>query len=149
MSEAALCAVCSTPLEPPVGRGRPRKACRGYCARQRANQGRRGRNNLSGRLSPDRERERAKRYGLTVPELHALYELANHACMVCGIKEADLTGKRRRLAIDHDHGCCPESAKSCGKCVRGLLCQRCNIFAVAYDLDLFEKLRSYVQAALA
>src|ERR1700685_796849 len=28
--------------------------------------------------------------------------------------------------IDHDPACCPAGGRSCGKCTRGLLCNRCN-----------------------
>jgi hypothetical protein len=29
--------------------------------------------------------------------------------------------------VDHDHTCCPSGAKSCGRCLRGLLCAPCNL----------------------
>ena len=42
---------------------------------------------------------------------------------VCAICEQPQLG--RALAVDHNHGCCLGS-KSCGRCVRGLLCSHCN-----------------------
>lgn len=38
-------------------------------------------------------------------------------CEACGSVD--------RLCVDHDHDCCP-GPKSCGKCVRGILCNGCN-----------------------
>jgi hypothetical protein len=63
---------------------------------------------------------------------------ANPTCEICG---DDLTrmlpDAKRRLrpvhAVDHDHECCP-AGRSCGKCVRGVICRRCNI-AIGYLRD--------------
>jgi len=56
-----------------------------------------------------------KRYNIHPREYK---RLINSQCMVCGSKE--------NLCIDHNHDCCSTRAKSCGKCVRGVLCGSCN-----------------------
>jgi hypothetical protein len=44
-------------------------------------------------------------------------------CALCIVVPTD-----RRLHVDHDHACCPciDTRYTCGKCVRGLLCDGCN-----------------------
>jgi hypothetical protein len=52
------------------------------------------------------------------------------------------------IHVDHDHSCCP-GAMTCGNCVRGLLCPRCN-FGIGYfkdDLELLESAVSYLKSA--
>lgn len=46
------------------------------------------------------------------------------------------SGSEQSFAIDHDHQCCP-GTESCGRCIRGLLCQYCNL-----SLGHYEKLIS-------
>jgi hypothetical protein len=60
-------------------------------------------------------------YGLTPEEYARLYEHQGRRCAIC----RRATGATKRLAVDHDHGCCP-GPSSCGRCVRGLLCSVCN-----------------------
>lgn len=61
-------------------------------------------------------------------------------CAICdGINE-----NGRRLSVDHAHSCCPTSSKTCGKCVRGILCSRCN-----HALERIEAHANWHERALA
>ena len=65
------------------------------------------------------------RYGLTEAQYNQMFEDQGNACAIC---REPFQGQR--VCIDHDHACCPVPAsghtRSCGKCIRGLLCVRCN-----------------------
>jgi hypothetical protein len=45
-------------------------------------------------------------------------------CAICPL-DAPSDYRTSRFHVDHGHACCP-GKKSCGKCVRGLLCHGCN-----------------------
>lgn len=78
-----------------------------------------GVNDLCKRCATDKHR--LHYYGITAAQYDAMLERQGGGCAICG--EQCTSG--RRLAIDHDHTCCPGD-KTCGKCVRGLLCGPCN-----------------------
>lgn len=61
-------------------------------------------------------------YQITLEQYEALLAKQGGVCAICGSE--DESGKM--LAVDHDHACCPGTDRSCGKCVRGLLCSACN-----------------------
>lgn len=74
--------------------------------------------------------------------------VADPHCEICGAELIDRIkhdkGKyRSRLSIDHDHNCCARQV-SCGKCIRGYLCHRCNV-AIGFMGDDINK----AKAALA
>src|SRR5574343_1913433 len=66
--------------------------------------------------------EGKSRYGVTRERYEALLDEQGGRCAIC---RTDSPGAKA-WKIDHDHACCPGNT-SCGSCVRGLLCNRCNV----------------------
>jgi hypothetical protein len=79
-------------------------------------------------------------YGLTDEKYNAILNTQNRACLGC-LKTVEELGKL--LTVDHDHACCPK-AKSCGKCIRGLLCSNCNV-ALGRLKDNVETLKNLIK----
>jgi hypothetical protein len=80
-------------------------------------------------------------YGITVERYEAMLTEQNHKCLLCGM----LFGEDWKILprVDHDHACC-SGVKSCGKCVRGLLCAVCNAM-LGFALDNTETLSNAIQ----
>ena len=72
------------------------------------------------RVNVDRYRD--QRYGYA-----ERFNAQEGVCAICGKPE-----RGRRLAVDHDHACCP-GAQHCEKCVRGLVCRGCNLSLAWFD----------------
>lgn len=62
----------------------------------------------------NRQRQIFHKYGLTIEQYDAML---SQPCGACG----DVA-----TTVDHDHACCP-TVRTCGKCIRGVLCHRCNL----------------------
>lgn len=60
------------------------------------------------------------RFGITVERYYALFDEQGGVCAGCKTPPG-----KKKLAIDHDRKCC-DGRRSCGSCVRGLLCSNCN-----------------------
>lgn len=58
------------------------------------------------------------RFGINAKDYEEMSASQAGACAICG--RSDIV-----LAVDHDHACCA-GRKSCGNCIRGLLCGNCN-----------------------
>lgn len=74
-----------------------------------------------------------ERYGLTKEQYEALYEAQGGVCYIC----RRATGRRKKLAVDHDH--------KTGY-VRGLLCSPCNgmLAHARDDIEMFERAAGYL-----
>jgi|11_taG_2_1085331.scaffolds.fasta_scaffold00036_19 hypothetical protein len=92
-----------------------------------------------------------RNYSLSFSDYQRLRNITN--CQICNIElnHQHSRGNRKGACLDHDHTCCPTGGKSCGKCVRGVICQQCNtaegyIKASGLDvLDWAHKLIDYLE----
>lgn len=70
-------------------------------------------------LTPNQRYKLKYRYNMTPQEYHDRLDSQDSKCLVC--QRSD-----RVLSIDHDHDCCP-GRRSCGECIRGFICNPCNV----------------------
>ena len=62
-------------------------------------------------------------YNMTPQEFEEMFDSQGRRCLICSTDTPN--GRHSSWCVDHDHTCCPE-AKTCGECVRGIICCRCN-----------------------
>lgn len=99
------------------------------------------------RTAENRLRDRCKAYGITAEKYREMLAEQGGGCAICG-RTPEQNG--RALAIDHDHRCCPDELRSCGRCVRGLLCSPCNVAVGYFESEkLMKACEEYVSKASA
>jgi transposase-like protein len=84
------------------------------------------------------ERVRLNKYKVTKEFIDLLSGFQQGSCAVCNRAHAG----GRAMDIDHDHSCCPGRG-SCGDCVRGLVCNDCNMHGLAWYEALPSGLRTF------
>ena len=87
----------------------------------------------------NKESYRNSRYNLDPGQYDSMLENQGNACPVCTLEFSE----DNKPHVDHDHACCSGSM-TCGKCVRGLLCHKCNK-ALGFFADNVESLQRAIQ----
>lgn len=82
-------------------------------------------------------------FKMTLAQYNDLLKAQDYKCANCPKHASELT---RALAVDHDRTCCP-GRRSCGKCVRGLLCDSCNrgLGLLQDNIDVLEASIKYLK----
>lgn len=107
------CEVCETVYQP---HSRTQRVCSKPC-----------RSRLYRDLEAMKDRGLRAAFGITTAQAFSMME-AQGGCGWCGVALVSLPltpSGRRQWHIDHDHACCP-THRTCGKCIRGILCRSCN-----------------------
>lgn len=101
--------------------GRPRPKCKSCQSDDYRDYVSRNRERVS---RSKREGKYVARFGLNLDELDDLHRSVGDSCESCGVhRDSTPNGV---LVLDHDHSCCP-TERTCGQCIRGVLCTACNV----------------------
>lgn len=86
-------------------------------------------------------RARIYKYGLTPEAVQAMVDAQNHLCGLC-----ERGFQNDEIFVDHDHDCCP-TPKTCGKCIRAILCRTCNqgLGQLQESPELLRKAADYIE----
>jgi hypothetical protein len=101
-----------------------------------------------GKRNPEKKKNLVlrSRYNITIDQFNEILKNQDNKCIIFLV---EFSNTRRGLNpnVDHDHKCCPEGAKSCGKCVRGLICGSCNrmLGRLKDDPANFERVLEYLK----
>jgi hypothetical protein len=85
-------------------------------------------------------------FGITLEQYESKLAEQDGRCAIC--RREPLAEKR--LGVDHDHRCCP-GEKTCGRCLRDLLCNDCNSALGLFgdDPERLEAAAAYLRRFLA
>ena len=80
---------------------------------------------------------RFKKHHTSKDKYDEMLSVYDGKCWICKAKDA--------YVIDHDHSCC-SGTYSCGKCVRGILCNNCNtaIGLLNDNLEIIKSIEEYL-----
>lgn len=94
-------------------------------------------NNLEKKWQLDKKSHLWTHYRLTIEDYSTMFDEQGGVCLIC--KNA------RKLIVDHDHSCC-ENKLTCGNCVRGLICNQCNLIVgiIENNHDIIEYSKKYI-----
>ena len=69
-------------------------------------------------------------HNISLLNFEEIYDSQQGLCKICSCEPGS---RRDTLNLDHLHECCEYDLKrSCGKCIRGLLCRHCNVMIGYY-----------------